>query len=172
MLFLRASGLAAKAMYLDGIHTNNYAELSRDLVAQKAKLDNIETKTRRRWAPMAADKYEKLTVDPRARYDKRFQRWGKVYQTVYVYDRWDRARYYDDLLWWDLMTRGRYDGSFIPEVQTYHQMHPDYAFDPDWKTRAGSQDLDDVDDSTAAAESARADAASVTADDALTTDVS
>jgi hypothetical protein len=171
MLFLRASGLAAKATYLDGIHATNAGEVTRDLGAQKVKLDNIETKTRRRWAPMADDKYQKLTVDPRPRYDKRFQRWGKVYQTVYVYDRWDRARYYDDLLWWDLMTRGRYDGSFIPEVQTYHQMHPDYAFDPNWKTLAAHDD--DVDDSAAAAASARADAESAGIDDAaIATDVS
>ncbi len=168
MLFLRASGLAAKATYLDGIHTSNAGEVARDLGAQKAKLDNIETKTRRRWGPMLADKYQKLTVDPRPRYDKRFQRWGKVYQTVYVYDRWDRARYYDDLLWWDLMTRGRYDGSFIPEVQTYHQMHPDYAFDPNWKTLA-AQDPDDIDDSAAAAASVRADTESDGIDDAATT---
>lgn len=163
MLFLRASGLAAKARYLDGIHANNASEMARDLATQKAKLDNVEQKTRRRWGPMPADKYQKLTVDPRPRYDKRFQRWGKVYQTVYVYDRWDRARYYDDLLWWDLMTRGRYDGSFLSDVQTYHQMHPDYAFDPNWKAQQ------DAVDAEAAAESARADALLVVDDTTTTT---
>src|SRR5262249_12429139 len=86
------------------------------------------------------------------------------------------------LLWWDLMTRGRYDGSYIPEVQTYHQTHPEYEFNPDWKTLAASYDHDDyspsatddqggaaieagADDPTAAAESARADMESVGASD-------
>src|SRR5262249_37542014 len=34
MLFLRASGLAAKATYLDGIHTNNVNDLQRELATQ------------------------------------------------------------------------------------------------------------------------------------------
>jgi hypothetical protein len=169
--------------YLDSIHANNVKELERELATLKQKLDNIETKTRKRWAPMPADKYQKLAVDPRPRYEKRWQRWGKTYQTVYVYDRWDRARYYDDLLWWDLMTRGRYDGSYVPEVQTYHQTHPEYQFDPDWKTLAASYDYVDyspsgkdddggalvevgADDATAAAESARADAVDALTEDA------
>jgi hypothetical protein len=158
MLFLRASGLAAKASYLDGIFRNNAGEIERDLAAQKGKLDNVEQRTRRRWQAMPAEKYQSLAVDRRAKYDKRFERWGKVYNTVYVYDRWDRARYYDDLLWWDLMTRGRYDGSFLPEVEAYHRLHPGYAFDPDWKTRAANRgDRDEEDDADAAAESLRAD---------------
>jgi hypothetical protein len=182
MLFLRASGLQAKASYLDAIHTNNANDLGRELYAQKQKLDDVEMKTRRRWAPMPADRYQKLIDDRRPRYEKRWQRWGKTYQTVYVYDRWDRARYYDDLLWWDLMTRGRYDGSYIPEVNTYHQTHPDYQFEPDWKSLAANYQYDDyrpgdadgggaaetgadTDDATAAAESARADMESVGPDD-------
>jgi hypothetical protein len=143
LLFLRASGLAAKVTYLDGIHRNNAAELQRELAAQREKLTNVEARTRKRWAPMPYDKYQKLAEDRRGRYDKRWQRYGKTYETVYVYDRWDRARYYDDLLWWDLMTRGRYDGSYIPEVHNYRQTHPDYQFDPDWKSRAAGYSYDD-----------------------------
>jgi hypothetical protein len=143
MLFLRASGLAAKGAYLDGIQRNSVNELQRELAQQREKLNGVETRTRKRWAPMPLDKFQKLAEDRRPRYDKRWQRTEKVYQTVYVYDRWDRGRYYDDLLWWDLMTRGRYDGSYIPEVSTWHQSHPDYQFDPDWKTRAASYDYAD-----------------------------
>lgn len=138
LLFLRASGLGAKATYLDAIQRASLTELQRDVAAQQEKLNNVETRTRKRWAPLPMDKYQKLAEDRRARYDKRWDRFGKTYQTVYVYDRWDRGRYYDDLLWWDIMTRGRYDGSYIPEVQSYHQTHPDYAFDPDWKSRAAA----------------------------------
>ena len=139
MLFLRASGIAAKVSYLDGIQQTNLGEIQKDIALQRERLDGVETRTRRRWAPMALDKFQKLAEDRRPRYDKRWQRFGKTYNTVYVYDRYDRGRYYDDFLWWDLFTRGRYDGSYLPEVHHYYQSHPGYAFDPDWKTRAAEQ---------------------------------
>ena len=88
-------------------------------------------------------------------------------------------------------TRGRYDGSYLPEVRYYHQSHPGYTFDPDWKTRAAEQrdaqsDNDDVgpsdigdSDSEAAAAAAFADSADSadgsngdTSGDTTTTDAS
>lgn len=139
LLFLRASGTAAKIAYLDGVERKNADEIQRELAAERAKVEAIELRTRRRWAPMPADKYARFAVDRSPRYEKRWQRIGKVYQTVYTYDRWDRGRYYDDLLWWDLMTRGRYDGSYLPEVAYFHQSHPTYVFDPDYKSLAADQ---------------------------------
>jgi hypothetical protein len=139
LLFLRASGIAAKISYLDGIERANLAALQKDLAAERQKIDNVEQKTRKRWAPMDAARFTKLAVDRRPRYEKRWQRIGKVYDTVYRYDRYDRGRYYDDLLWWDIMTRGRYDGTFMPEVAGFYQSHPDYRFDPDYKALAAAQ---------------------------------
>jgi hypothetical protein len=80
---------------------------------------------------MPLDKYQKLAEDRRPRYQKRWQRYDKVYTTVHSFDRWDRGRRFEDLLWWDLMTRGRYDGSYIHEVHQFHHSHPDYSFDPE-----------------------------------------
>ncbi len=166
MLFLRASGIASKIAYLDNIQRQNLAEMQKDYAAQRAKLDDVEMKTRRRWAPMPMERFQKISEDRRPRYEKRWQRFGKVYNTVYVYDRWDRARWYDDLLWWDVMTRGRYDGSYIPEVSYWHQQHPGYVYNPhvtrpddyrreDWYDSSSDSgpDLDTgtSDDSTAAA---------------------
>ena len=167
MLFLRASGLSAKINYLDNIQKNNLQQLQQELATQQQRLDQAETKTRKRWAPMPMDRFMKLNEDRRPRYEKRWQRFGKVYNTVYVYDRYDRGRYYDDLLWWDLMTRGRYDGMYIDDVSRFHQMHPGYAFEPNWKTRAAAYEYDDYspsdsndDDSAAAAASIDTDYAS------------
>jgi len=139
LLFLRASGIAAKIAYLDGIQQTNLAEMRKEVFAQQQKLDTIEQRTRKRWAPMPLDKFQKLAEDRRPRYEKRWQRFGKVYTTVYTYDRWDRGRYYDDLLWWDLMTRGRYDGSYLSDVNDFHRRHPGYQYDPDYKARAQAQ---------------------------------
>jgi len=161
LLFLRASGISAKIGYLDGLEKSSIAEAKKELDAQRMKMDAIEARTRRRWAPMDADKYAKLAIDRRPRYEKRWQRVGKAYETVYRYDRWDRGRYYDDLLWWDVMTRGRYDGSFLPDVVIFHERHPDYVFDPDYRALALSQaETREREDEDAAA------AAAIEADDA------
>lgn len=130
LLFLTTSGLAAKVGYLDGIHGKHANEMRDDLNAQKSKLDAIHHRAAYKGRGMPYDKLQALAVDRRERYDKRFARWGKTYNTVYVYDRWDRGRWYGDLLWWDLMTRGRLDGSYIHDVHVFHHTHPEYVYDP------------------------------------------
>ena len=185
LLFLRASGITAKIAYLDGIQRTNLTEMQKEIAAQRARLDAAEVRTRRRWAPMPLDKYQKLAEDRRPRYEKRWQRFGKIYTTVHTYDRWDRGRWYGDLLWWDLMTRGRYDGSYLPEVSEFHRHHPGYQFDPNWKDRAAAQRAaggdvvdpdfghDDRDDADAAGIAIAVETAEAgAADDASSTDAS
>src|SRR5262249_3798405 len=58
LLFLRASGVSAKIAYLDGIQRTNLTEMHKELATQRARLDAAEVRTRRRWAPMALDKYQ------------------------------------------------------------------------------------------------------------------
>jgi hypothetical protein len=178
LLFLRASGLSAKVSYLDGIHGSNVGEMQRELTTLKERLDGIEARTRKRWMPMPIDKFHKLAEDKQLRREKRWQRFDKVYTTVHSYDRWDRGRGYNDLLWWDVMTRGRYDGSYISEVALFHEYHPDYAYDPDWKTLAAEADTQPNDlvsydtDADAAAASIDADRAGDETTDTQTTDAS
>ena len=180
MLFLRASGIAAKIGYLDGIQRTNLGEMQKELALQQERLNGVEQRTRRRWAPMPLDKFQKLAEDRQPRYEKRWQRFGKVYTTVYTYDRWDRGRYYNDLLWWDLMTRGRYDGSYLHDVSDFHRRHPQYQYDPDYKALALAQsdapgdDLTDDADAAAAAidADAGADTGSGDGPDITTTDAS
>ena len=144
MLFLRASGIAAKVAYLDGIQRTNLAEMQKELATQEQKLRDVEQKTRRKWAPMPMDRFRKLSEDRRPRYEKRWQRFGKTYGCVHSYDRWDRGRYYNELLWWDLITRGRYDGSYLPEVSLFHRHHPGYVYNPDHNALKHAQaDSDD-----------------------------
>jgi hypothetical protein len=196
LLFLRASGLSSKIAYLDGIQQTNIAELQKDLDAQKQKLEAVAARTKKRWAPMPADKFAKLAEDRRPKYEKRWQRFGKTYTQVHSFDRWDRGSRFDDLLWWDVMTRGRYDGSYLPEVQMFHSTHPDYHFDADrlrgrapehraeshhtqshYDTGGGfdvaAPDVSsEPDDSDAAASSIEADTDDNAADDALGSDAS
>jgi hypothetical protein len=136
--------------------------MQKELVTQRERLEGVETRTRRRWAPMPLDKYQKLAEDRGPRYEKRWQRFGKVYGSVHSYDRWDRGRYYDDFTWWDVMTRGRYDGSYLSDVAEYHRRHPGYQFDPDYRSLALAQ----AEQAELAREDAQAAAAAIAADEA------
>ncbi len=182
LLFLRASGLGSKIGYLDGIQRQNLGEMQKDLPAQQQKLDTVEKRTRRRGAPMRIARYKNLPEDRRPRYEKRWQRFGKVYTSVHSFDRWDRGRWVEDLLWWDIMTRGRYDGSYIHEVHEFHRVHPEYHFDPSMLKNPGhahasddasgdtsdlgsdvSNDLSSRDEENAAALAAEADSSDASA---------
>ena len=39
------------------------------------------------------------------------------------FDRYSRASFATNFLWWDVMTDGRLDGDFIPEVQKHRSVH-------------------------------------------------
>ena len=133
LLFLRASGVTAKIAYLDQMLQVKLTEMRQDADVQLQKLNAAEARTRKRWAPMLRDKFDKLAQDRRPRHEQRWQRLQRTYSAVSSYDRYDRGRYYEQFLWWDLMTRGRYDGSYIDEVSAFHHANPSYAFEPDWK---------------------------------------
>jgi hypothetical protein len=55
---------------------------------------------------------------------KRVSRIGETQERVYVFDRYDRGSFATDFLWWDLVTDGRIDGDFIPEVRSHHDAFP------------------------------------------------
>ena len=63
------------------------------------------------------------------RYDKLYSRYERTGNTVYVFNDYNRVSSLNDFLWWDVMTDGRLDGNFIPEVQAYGALNPDYQYD-------------------------------------------
>jgi hypothetical protein len=74
------------------------------------------------------------------RYSSRVDRYDRVTNTVYVFDDYDRGIGLSDVLWWDLMTDGRIDGNFIPEVAEYREANPNYAFERDTSYDRSSSD--------------------------------
>jgi hypothetical protein len=70
------------------------------------------------------------------------------------------------------MTRGRYDGSYIVEVQTFHQTHPAYVFDADLLRGhgAGLEASEPADDGGAPDAKEEAEAAALEAGDDLDAD--
>jgi hypothetical protein len=128
LLLKQAFGLERKMGYLDEIVASQLAPLRKALADERQKLQ-------RDLAKYARPKNARLTM-PREQFEKRFQqrptkirksfsRASHTYHTVHHFDRWDRGRLVEDFLWWDLMTDGRVDGDFIPEVRQYREAHPD-----------------------------------------------
>jgi hypothetical protein len=66
-----------------------------------------------------------------ARYGKIHSRYSRAGETIYVFNDYDRGATFSDFLWWDLMTDGRMDGNYIPEVAVWRHHHPDYSYVPD-----------------------------------------
>lgn len=64
-----------------------------------------------------------------SRYQRTGDRYERVTEVVYVYDRYDYVSPWETFLWWDVITDGRIDGNFIPEVAQYREMNPDYSYD-------------------------------------------
>ena len=65
-----------------------------------------------------------MLKDPTAKLAARRHRYDEGYQTIVYFDRYDAFDYARDMLWWDLMTGGRYEGDYIPEVQAWREQHP------------------------------------------------
>lgn len=62
------------------------------------------------------------------RFVKIHDRYSRMSERVYVFHDYDRGAGWNDFLWWDLMTDGRFDGNFIPEVAEWRDHHPHHSY--------------------------------------------
>ena len=126
-LLKRIHGIEKKMEYLDEM-AKRYIEPERDqLTATIAKLNNKIVKYRRpknAYAMIPVEEANRMLKDPTARLADRRRRYSENYQTVLFFDDYDSFDYARDMLWWDLMTRGRVEGDYIPEVQAWREEHP------------------------------------------------
>jgi len=63
------------------------------------------------------------------RFNKMYDKYDRYGNTIYVFNDYGRSSLLTDFLWWDLITDGRLDGNFIPEVNEYYSTHPEYSED-------------------------------------------
>jgi hypothetical protein len=132
LLWKRASGLAAKVEYLDRIVEAEVVRPREELKQKLAKTSAEITKwSRPKYASARYpdDQFRHRFIERQGRARRTFERAEKTYQTVYVYDRWDRPSLVENLLWWDIMTHGRWDGGYIPQVASFRESHPDYRYE-------------------------------------------
>lgn len=91
----------------------------------------------------------------RSRIEKLEHRVGRMewgHNRVVVFDRYDRGSLASDFLWWDLMTDGKLDGDFIPEVRHFHDVRESQGF----SRTVRYQDDDDLAAASAAVSGSRA----------------
>lgn len=117
----RILGVRKKKSYLGALESEQIKASLRDLGTIKGKLARTRTKLgrsknqHRRWSQAEAERM--VGIDRSDRWQKRRQRIDDARTRIvefHHYDRWSPA---SDLLWWDVMTDGRLDGDFIPEVR-------------------------------------------------------
>jgi hypothetical protein len=130
----RVSGLRTKLAYLDQIVDEQLVKPRAAMRQQLLKVSQEITKWSRpklAYAQYPADQYQRRFVDRQGRAWRTVDRYRKTYDTVYVFDRYDRGSLVEDFLWWDLMTGGRIQGGFIPGIADWHAAHPGYTYTPD-----------------------------------------
>ena len=80
-------------------------------------------------------RFDRSRID---RYEVLNRRYSRAGETIYVFNDYNRVSPLEEFLWWDIMTDGRIDGNFIPEVYEYRQMNPAYAYErPDYYNAGG-----------------------------------
>lgn len=152
LLYKRCAGLRAKVRYMDEIFAHQVQAFTWDAKKAIAKLDKDIGKYSRpkKWhTRFAAPAFEKRFRDRTSAYQKRWQRFEKTYTRVYTFDRYDRAVLDRNLLWWDVLTDGRVNGAYIPEVHQFYRQRPGFVY-----TRRRGADDHEVDDALEAADAA------------------
>ena len=126
----RAAGLHAKLDYLEAMNSEQLEARDAALKEELAKMNRNIIKYERpknRYSNVPADAIQKLRI--RGEKDRKwFDTYNRSYQMVYVFDSYNRGSLAGEFLWWDVMTDGRLDGNFIPEVQEFHHSHPEYSY--------------------------------------------
>jgi hypothetical protein len=123
----KVHGIEKKIEYLDEL-ARRYLHTERELlVAASTKLSaKVEKYSRPKhaYALIPATEAGRWLGGPTEKLVARRDRFNKSYQRVQEFDRYDFYDYARDMLWWDLITDGRVDGDFIPEVQAWREQHP------------------------------------------------
>jgi hypothetical protein len=129
--YLEASGVSHKLGYLDHLVQRDVFGMRQKLGEEMARLQRDIAKFSRakKWnAVFPVDKFQRRFRDRTPMFQKHWARYDRSYRMVYDYDDYWRARMLEDFLWWELMTRGRVDGSFIPGCSMWYAAHPGHQY--------------------------------------------
>jgi hypothetical protein len=127
-LLKRLHGIEKKIAYLNEM-TQHHIALETGLLASamqklQRKIDRFQ-RPKHRHARIPTTEANAWLRDPTPRISAWRQRYTRNYDHIYGFEAYDAYTYGRDLLWWDLMTDGRIDGDFIPEVHAWRDSHPE-----------------------------------------------
>ena len=139
--FLAVDGITHQMTYLGGLND----KIQQDLSDLNERAGRVQEEAARYSQDPYKYRNKSFTQDQfdrkfgrTSRYDKVYDRYSHTSQTIYVYDNYYYNDPISDFLWWDVMTGGRMNGNFIPEVQQYYQDNPDYSYSrPDYSNNSG-----------------------------------
>ncbi|WP_309709641.1 hypothetical protein [Armatimonas sp.] len=129
---LAIDGVTHQIKYLEETHNKieedlaGLLERSGKLREEKMRYDTDRYRYRNK--NFSQDQWDKR-FGRTGRYQKLGDRYEHVTEVVYVYDDYYRPSLLQEFLWWDVITDGRIDGNFIPEVAQYHEANPNYAYE-------------------------------------------
>jgi hypothetical protein len=132
VLAKRFAGLRAKVKYLGEMQNSQLDPMLNQLNEKIAKLDSDIQRfsdPRKRNARFRDEVFQQRFRDRSDYYDGYWNRYSRGYDLVWEFDAYERMRFTEEVLWWDLMTAGRMDGRMLPSVVEYRGSHPDYTFD-------------------------------------------
>jgi hypothetical protein len=121
-------GLEKKTEYLEALtrqYVDSDAEALLDRIASLEKKAIKYSRPKNRSARVPASDAERWLKDPTPKLRQRWGRYHTSHTTIYSFNRYDNYDFFSNYLWWDVMTDGRLDGNFIPEVSDYRATNPE-----------------------------------------------
>lgn len=126
-LVKRVEGIEKKLEYLDEL-VKRYLHTEREqLITAMTKLHakvGKYSRPKHAYTLIPVEEANRWLKDPTQKLLARRRHFDESYRRVYEFERYDAFDYARRMLWWDLMTDGRIDGDFIPEVHAWREQHP------------------------------------------------
>jgi len=98
-----------------------------NLTIEKQRYENDMYRFRnKRWS---AEQFSRKFNRNQDAYDNRLHKYQRTGDTIYSFNDYNRPSFVEEFLWWDIMTDGRLDGNFIPDVHEYYASHPDFHYE-------------------------------------------
>lgn len=140
--FKMMRALSAKALYLERLdgEMRRAVEGLREMRTKALRDEAKWERPKRRGQTVPESVFRRRYLEPREKFRRRRERYGRISVTVHEYRDYGRVPLAaGGILWWDHFTDGRIDGSFIPEVARYREAHPDYRYQgDDFEARAAA----------------------------------
>ncbi len=131
-LVKRVHGIEKQNAYLQELGKLHFAEQERyidSVVGRVNEKINKYNRPKKSMMSIPQTDVDKMLPNLDDKLRARENRFEKQSVTIVNFNQYDYFDYQRDMLWWDVITDGRIDGNFIPEVRDFHHHHPTYVYE-------------------------------------------